>query len=122
MKSGSVTAWEESVVITTYEVGDPDKNPLFFEKRVYQGSSGKVYPLPVTEKISDTKVDKTYQAVFLENDYLKVMLLPELGGRIHSAIDKTNQYDFVYHNHVIKPALVGLCGPWISGGIEFNWP
>lgn len=122
MKSGSVTAWEESVVIPTYEVGDPDKNPLFFEKRVYQGSSGKVYPLPVTEKISDTKVDKTYQAVFLENDYLKVMLLPELGGRIHSAIDKTNQYDFVYHNHVIKPALVGLCGPWISGGIEFNWP
>lgn len=111
MKSGSVTAWEESVVIPTYEVGDPDKNPLFFEKRVYQGSSGKVYPLPVTEKISDTKVDKTYQAVFLENDYLKIMLLPELGGRIHSAIDKTNQYDFVYHNHVIKPCLNGLERP-----------
>ena len=50
------------------------------------------------------------------------MLLPELGGRIQRAFDKTNQYDFVYYNHVIKPALVGLCGPWISGGIEFNWP
>ena len=50
------------------------------------------------------------------------MILPELGGRIQRAYDKTNGYDFVYDNHVIKPALVGLTGPWISGGIEFNWP
>jgi len=50
------------------------------------------------------------------------MILPELGGRIQRAYDKTNGYDFVYYNHVIKPALVGLVGPWISGGIEFNWP
>ena len=50
------------------------------------------------------------------------MVLPELGGRIQRAYDKTNDYDFVYYNHVIKPALVGLTGPWISGGIEFNWP
>jgi len=48
--------------------------------------------------------------------------MPELGGRIQRAIDKTNNYDFVYYNEVIKPALVGLAGPWISGGIEFNWP
>lgn len=58
----------------------------------------------------------------MENDYLKVMILPELGGRIQRAYDKTNDYDFVYYNSVIKPALVGLMGPWISGGIEFNWP
>ena len=63
-----------------------------------------------------------YQAVFLENEYLQVMILPQLGGRIQRALDKTNGYDFVYYNRVIKPALVGLCGPWISGGIEFNWP
>ena len=50
------------------------------------------------------------------------MILPELGGRIQRALDKTNGYDFVYYNRVIKPALVGLAGPWISGGIEFNWP
>ncbi|MBQ6122620.1 MAG: DUF5107 domain-containing protein, partial [Clostridia bacterium] len=43
-------------------------------------------------------------------------------GRIQRAYDKTNGYDFVYYNEVIKPALVGLTGPWISGGIEFNWP
>ena len=92
------------------------------ENRAYQGSTGKVYPLPVTETVSDTKTDLPYRAVFLENEYLKVMVLPQLGGRIQRATDKTNGYDFVYYNHVIKPALVGLCGPWISGGIEFNWP
>lgn len=117
-----VKIWEEEVVIPTYEVGDPDKNPMFLEKRVYQGSSGKIYPYPTTEKISREKRDKTWKAVFLENEYLKVMILPELGGRIQRAYDKTNDYDFVYYNHVIKPALVGLLGPWISGGIEFNWP
>ena len=117
-----VKIWEELITIPTYEVGKPDKNPMFLEKRVYQGSSGKVYPYPTTEKISREKKDKEYKAVYLENQYLKVMILPELGGRIHRAYDKTNDYDFVYYNHVIKPALVGLVGPWISGGIEFNWP
>lgn len=114
--------WEEDVVIPTYEIGAPDKNPMFLEKRVYQGSSGKVYPYPTKEKISHEKKDKIWHAVYLENEYLKVMILPELGGRIQRAYDKTNDYDFVYYNHVIKPALVGLAGPWISGGIEFNWP
>ena len=109
-------------MIPTYETGKPDKNPMFLEKRVYQGSSGKLYPYPTTEEISFTRTDKTWHAVWLENDYLKVMVLPELGGRIQRALDKTNNYDFVYYNHVIKPALVGLAGPWISGGIEFNWP
>lgn len=117
-----VQVWEEKVIIPTYEAGKPDKNPMFLEKRVYQGSSGRIYPHTVIEKISDKKVDKEYTALFLENDYLKVMMLPELGGRIQRAYDKTNGYDFIYYNHVIKPALVGLAGPWISGGIEFNWP
>ena len=117
-----VKIWEEEVVIPTYEVGEPDKNPMFLEKRVYQGSSGKVYPYPTTEKISREKKDKIWKAVYIENEYLKIMILPELGGRIQRAYDKTNDYDFVYYNHVIKPALVGLLGPWISGGIEFNWP
>jgi len=114
--------WEEEVVIPTYKVHPPEKSPLFIENRAYQGSSGKVYPLPVTEKISGEKEDVSYHALYLENEFLKVMILPELGGRIQRAYDKTNGYDFVYYNHVIKPALVGLTGPWISGGIEFNWP
>ena len=112
----------ETVMLPTYGVGKADKNPMFLEKRVYQGSSGKVYPLPVIDKILDEKTDQPYTAVWLENDYIRVMVLPELGGRIQRAYDKTNGYDFVYYNEVIKPALVGLTGPWISGGIEFNWP
>ena len=119
---GTTRIWEETVMIPTYGIGKEEKNPIFLEKRVYQGSSGKVYPYPVIEKIEDQKEDKPYRAVFLENEYLLLMVLPELGGRIQRAYDKTNGYDFVYYNHVIKPALVGLAGPWISGGIEFNWP
>ena len=72
-----VQVWEEKVIIPTYEAGKPDKNPMFLEKRVYQGSSGRIYPHTVIEKISDEKVDKEYTALFLENDYLKVMMLPE---------------------------------------------
>lgn len=122
MQSSEVKVWVEQVMIPTYKVFPPEKSPFFIEKRAYQGSTGKVYPLPIIEKISDTKEDVSYKAIYLENKYLKVMILPELGGRIQRAFDKTNQYDFVYYNHVIKPALVGLTGPWISGGIEFNWP
>ncbi len=118
----SVKIWEEELVIPTYEIGAPDKNPMFLEKRVYQGSTGKVYPYPTIETISHDKTDKVYKAVWIENEYLRIMILPELGGRIQRAYDKTNDYDFVYYNEVIKPALVGLVGPWISGGIEFNWP
>ena len=114
--------WREDVVIPTYEIGNPEKNPIFLENRVYQGSSGVVYPYPVIESVSDQKTDHTYHAVFLENEYLKVMILPELGGRVQMAYDKIKQRHFIYYNQVIKPALVGLAGPWISGGIEFNWP
>jgi len=108
--------------IPTYGIGKPDRNPMFLEKRVYQGSSGRVYPYPVIDKILDEKQAKTYQLAVLENEYLHIEIMPELGGRIYRALDKTNNYDFVYYNRVIKPALVGLAGPWISGGIEFNWP
>jgi tetratricopeptide (TPR) repeat protein len=118
----TVHAWRERITIPTYEAGQPDANPVFLEKRVYQGSSGAVYPYPVVESISDEKVARDYDAVWLENEYLKIMILPELGGRVQMALDKTNDYHFVYYNRVIKPALVGLAGPWISGGIEFNWP
>lgn len=117
-----VKAWKEQVTIPTYEVGAPEKNPIFLEKRVYQGSSGVVYPYPVIESISDERIDKEYNAIYLENEYIKVMILPELGGRVQMAYDKIKQRHFVYYNHVVKPALVGLAGPWISGGIEFNWP
>ena len=117
-----VKAWREIVTIPTYEIGKAEKNPIFLEKRVYQGSSGVVYPYPVIESIANEPTPREWMVVFLENEYLKVMVMPELGGRIQMAYDKIKQRHFVYYNHVIKPALVGLTGPWISGGIEFNWP
>ena len=122
LKDLGTKVWKEDIIIPTYETGVPEKNPMFLEKRVYQGSSGVVYPYAVIEKISDKKIDKKWHAVFLENEYLKIMILPELGGRIQMAYDKIKERHFIYYNSVIKPALVGLTGPWISGGIEFNWP
>jgi tetratricopeptide (TPR) repeat protein len=121
-KSEPVRCWEQQVVIPTYPVQEADPNPMFLEKRVYQGSSGKVYPNPFTDRVSLEKTDATYRAVMLENEYIQLMILPEIGGRIQTGLDRTNQYDFFYRQHVIKPALVGLLGPWISGGVEFNWP
>ncbi|HTA31259.1 MAG TPA: DUF5107 domain-containing protein, partial [Candidatus Cybelea sp.] len=112
----------EDLVIPTYMPAPPDKNPMFLEKRVYQGSSGKVYPLPFTDRICERPVDRKWKAVWIENEFIRAMVLPEIGGRIHVLQDKTNGYDAIYNQPVIKPALVGLAGPWISGGIEFNWP
>ncbi|HSM76180.1 MAG TPA: DUF5107 domain-containing protein, partial [Bryobacteraceae bacterium] len=120
--AGPVKAWSQPVAIPTYEPLAPDKNPMFLEKRVYQGSSGRVYPLPFIDRIATECRHREWQAVHLENEFLRVMVLPEIGGRIHVGLDKTNGYDFFYRQNVIKPALVGLAGPWISGGVEFNWP
>lgn len=120
--SDGAHVWEEIVHLPTYPHGEPCAHPMFLSKRVYQGSSGAVYPFPVVETVGGELENRPYRAVFLENRYLKIMLLPELGGRVHMAYDKQHDYHFVYFNRVIKPALVGLAGPWISGGIEFNWP
>ncbi len=121
-ETAAVKAWEQPVVMRSYLPAEPDPNPLFLEKRVYQGSNGKVYPLPVIDRIATEPREHTWRAVHLENEYLRLMILPEIGGRIHVGFDKRNGYDFFYRQNVIKPALVGLAGPWISGGVEFNWP
>src|SRR5438034_763328 len=112
----------EDLVIPTYLPAPPDRNPMFLEKRVYQGSSGKVYPLPFTDRIAERPVNRKWKAIWIENEFIRAMVLPEIGGRIHVLQDKTNGYDLIYRQPVIKPALVGLAGTWISGGIEFNWP
>jgi tetratricopeptide (TPR) repeat protein len=117
-----VKAWEQPVDMLTYLPAAADRNPMFLEKRVYQGSSGDVYPLPLIDRIESEPVVKSWRAIHLENRYVRLMILPEIGGRIHVGLDKINGYDFFYRQNVIKPALVGLAGPWISGGVEFNWP
>jgi len=119
---GPVKAWEQDVEILTYAPGAPDRNPMFLERRVYQGSSGKVYPLPFIDRIAIEPSPRWWKAIHIENEYVRLMILPEIGGRIHVGYDKSTGYDFFYRQNVIKPALVGLAGPWISGGVEFNWP
>ena len=121
-QADGVTVTIAPVTIPTYPIGAPNRNPMFLEKRVYQGSSGAVYPHPVIESVGDEKADRDYTGIWLENRYLRILLLPELGGRVQMAYNKVNDHHFVYYNQVIKPALVGLTGPWLSGGIEFNWP
>ena len=121
-KRAGVLVRVAALILPTYLPAPPDKNPMFLEKRVYQGSSGKVYPLPFTDRIAEQPVDRAWQAIWIENEFIRVLVLPEIGGRIHAIQDQTNGYDLIYHQPVIKPALVGLAGPWISGGIEFNWP
>ena len=122
LAAGGAVAWREPIEIGTYEPGEPDRYPMFLDQRVYQGSSGRVYPLPFVDSVSSTKTTRTWDAIHLENEWIRVVVLPELGGRIHVGYDKKADYDFFYRNNVIKPALVGLAGPWLSGGVEFNWP
>lgn len=114
-----VKIWEEPLTLPTYVVKAPDKNPMFFRNQSYQGASRYIYPYALEDNITDEKVDKTYRAVYLENEYIKLCVLPEIGGRLFYATDKTNGYEIFYRQHVIKPANIGMVGAWISGGIEF---
>jgi hypothetical protein len=118
----AVTIREVDEVIPTYEAGPPDPNPMFYFGRVSQGAEGRIYPYSLYDNLTNRKVDKTYRLVYLENEYLKISVAPEIGGRVFSGVDKTNGYNFFYRQHVIKPALIGLIGAWISGGVEWNIP
>ncbi len=113
--NGGADIYLEKITIPTYLLGPEDPNPPLWR-------SG-VYPYPMQTEFKDIKEDRIYNAIIMENDYIYLIILPELGGRLLGAHDKSyNNEDFLYHNHVIKPALVGLRGAWLSGGIEWNFP
>ena len=123
VKAQSVKVSVSKVSIPTYIEPEREELPMFAENRVHQRSTGNPYPNKIVLKVNrEQKVDKEYTLVKLENEYLELQILPEIGGKIYAAKDKTNGYDFFYKNHVIKPALIGALGSWISGGLEFNWP
>ncbi len=122
LAGAQVAVWSEPVVLPTYLPDLPDRFPAYLDRRVYQGSSGRVFPLPFHDRISEEPTDHSWVGLHLENEFLRVLVLPELGGRIHYAIDRRTGYPLFYANPVIKPALVGLAGPWLAGGVEFNWP
>src|SRR5260370_2541895 len=110
MEMGTVKAWQEPVVMRSYMPAAPDPNPLFLEKRVYQGSSGRVYPLSVIDRVDTEPTAHEWKAVHIENEFIRLMVLPEIGGRIHVRYGKVHSYYFFYRHNVIKPALVGLAG------------
>ena len=123
MKTKHATVTVEKLILPTYLEPKAEEMPMFAENRVHQRTSGNPYPNKIVSAVDRAnRVDKEYVAVRLENDYVSVVILPEIGGRIYSATDKTTGYDFFYKQHVIKPALIGVLGSWISGGVEFNWP
>jgi len=117
-----VKVWEEKVTIPTYLLGEPNPNPQFYFGGNSQGAQHRIYPYPEYDNLTTEKKDKTYTMVYLENEYVKIGILPEIGGKIFTAVDKTNGYDFIYNQHVIKPALISLLGAWLSGGIEWDLP
>ncbi len=92
--AGAVQVRVEELVIPTYLPAPPDKNPMFLEKRVYQGSSGKVYPLPFTDRIAEKPVDRKWKAVWIENEFIRAMVLPEIGGRIHAIAGQDQRLRF----------------------------
>ena len=121
MKKASVTVGK--IIIPTYPEPAAEELPMFAENRVHQRTSGRPYPNKVVMQVDRThREDKVYTLITLENEYVRIEILPEIGGRIYSAFDKTTGYDYFYKQHVIKPALIGALGSWVSGGVEFNWP
>ncbi|HEX6626198.1 MAG TPA: tetratricopeptide repeat protein [Pyrinomonadaceae bacterium] len=116
----SPRVWEAPLSIPTYELGAPDPNPalLDWNRRKWR----PVYPYAMMDTLTTKRVEKSYKAVYLENEYLKVTVLPELGGHVYAIFDKTANRDVLYTNHVVKYAMVAIRGAWVSGGIEWNFP
>ena len=117
-----VKIWEEQVLIPTYLIGPPEPNPQFYLGGASQHAQQRIYPYPAYDVTTTEKADTPYKMVYLENEYIKIGILPESGGKIYESVDKTNGYAFFYNQHVIKPALISLLGAWISGGVEWDIP
>lgn len=115
----TVRIWQETITLPTYFTNPAEECPIFFEHKSYQGASRVAYPYPVQDNLSMEKGSKEYTGLFIENEYIKLCVLPEIGGRLMYATDKTNGYELFYRQDVIKPMLIGMLGAWISGGIEF---
>lgn len=118
-----VLVTDEFRVFPAYTSMPAEELPMFAENRVHQRSSGNPYPCRIVAQVDrQHREERLFRVITLENEYLRLELMPELGGRIYAALDKRTGYDFFYRQHVVKPALIGMLGNWISGGVEFNWP
>lgn len=116
----SVKVWEGTLDLPTYLLDPAEQAPVFDRDWSYQRARRSVYPYPLNDNMTRKREVVTYQALYLENEYVKLCVLPAIGGRLFYAIDKTNGYDIFYHQDCIKPANVGMTGAWVSGGVEWN--
>lgn len=112
----------EKLVLPTYLVEAPEASPQFYDGRQSQHAQARFYPYPANDRLTAQRAEVAYTAIVLENEYVRAVVLPELGGRLFSATDKTNGYEFLYRQSVVKPANIGITGAWISGGIEWCFP
>ena len=119
-KADNVKAWEGTITMPTYMLDPAEKAPIFERDWSYQRAKRSVYPYPLNDNMTRRREEVTYDCLYMENEFVKLCVLPEFGGRLLYAIDKTNGYDIFYRNEVVKPANVGMTGAWISGGVEWN--
>lgn len=112
--SQSATITEERRILKTYPFGDPDPVPILTDNT-------KIYPYHKFEGYAQEGQDQAHIVVTLENDYIKVFVLPEEGGKVWGAIEKSTGEEFIYRNEVAKFRNIAMRGPWTSGGIEFNF-
>ena len=119
---GQVIVQEETITIPTYKNGEPNPMPRFYEGRTHQGVQRRIYPYPFDDNMTTVKTDQDYHIIHVENEFIDLGILPQLGGRIYYALDKTENYNFFYRNHVIKPSLIGMLGNWISGSLAWGYP
>ncbi len=120
--SAQVNVREDTLIIPTYLVDPPNPMPRFYEGRTHQGVQRRVYPYPMNDNLTRVKEDRPYHIVNFENEYIKLGIMPMMGGRIFFAEDKTNDYVWFYRQHVIKPSLIGMVGYWISGSNAWAFP
>lgn len=109
-----VTIKEETMSLDTYGFGKPNPVPILAE-------NPKIFPYHKFEQYEHESKKKDWKVVTLENDYIKVFVLPEIGGKVWGAIEKSTGEEFLYKNEVIKFRNIAMRGPWTSGGIEFNF-
>ena len=118
MASAQVRVWQGTLTLPTYEEGAPDPNPPFD-----QYANGRFnYPYTLRDNLTDRRTDHAWRAVFMENEYLKCSVLPDLGGHIYTCTDKISGEPMFYANPSIKKAAISYRGAWAAFGIEFNFP
>src|SRR6266850_218977 len=115
---GQVRVWEGVLNLPAYEEGAPDPNPSFDQFAVGRFS----YPYTLRKQITDQRAEHGWRAIYLENEYLKCSVLPDLGGHVYTCIDKISGQPMFYANPSIKKARIGYRGAWAAFGVEFNFP